>query len=134
MTFEQEQALAVFTASGEAARFIVGQKWQVTYLVLLAYAALAAAPRAICNNVANSFCAVVALGTAALASYHLSSLHQEHKDRHEEVFDAAAKELPLVLEIHEWTRAPPPGDIIWSQVAAVWIGAVLVIWINLSRR
>jgi hypothetical protein len=142
MAFEpsQEQALAVFTASGEAVRFLVSQKWHVTYLVLLAYGALAAAPPLICKNVANSVCvaanrgcAVVALVLAGFASWHLCNLDKEHAQQFEIVY-AAGKELQLVLDLHGWTEAPEPGSLILLLVGAVLIGAVLVICINLSRR
>jgi hypothetical protein len=138
MAFEpsQEQALAVFTASGEAARFLVSQKWQVTYFVLTAYVALTAAPRLI-RNVANWVwvatnwgCVFLAAVTAVLAWVHLCSLHREHKDRLAEV-QAAAKELPVVLQIHG-KEADEPGLLIVGLVAAIWIGAWLVIWINVA--
>jgi hypothetical protein len=74
----EAQALAVFTASGEASRFLASQKWQVTFLVLSAYVALTAAPRLISGNAANGVrdrvslgCVVLAALIAVAAWYHL---------------------------------------------------------------
>jgi hypothetical protein len=134
-----EQALAVYTSSGEAHRFVVGQMWQVTYLVLLAYAALAAAPPLIGEDVAdliwiaaNSLCAVLAPVIARLASMHLRNLHQTDT-RHLERVYKAAKELQLVLDLHGWKAAPRPGRRICALMTAVLFGALLTIGINLSR-
>jgi hypothetical protein len=99
----QEQALAVFTSSGEAHRFVVGQMWQVTYLVLLAYVALAAAPPLIDDSKAgvnwvamNLVCAFLAPVIVVLASAYLWSLYQADTKRLKEVY-AAGEKLPVVL-------------------------------------
>jgi NAD/NADP transhydrogenase beta subunit len=116
--------------------------WQVTYLVLLTYAALVAAPTSIGDRedvanlvwvAANSVCAAVAFVTAGLASMYLRSLHQADTKRLEEVY-AAGKKLPLVLDLHGWTEAPKPNwRLILVLRITVWIGALLAIGINLSR-
>jgi hypothetical protein len=114
-----EQALAVFTASGEAHRFLVGQMWQVTYFALLAHGALAAAPTLIGDRgqvwvAVNWFCAFVAAGIAVLASCYLLSLYEADAKRLEEVY-AAGKKLPLVRSfISGRARPNPTGGSIWS--------------------
>jgi hypothetical protein len=136
-----QEALVVFTASGEAILWLESQRWQVTYFVLLAYAALAAAPQLICKNAANGVrvlvnwsCVGFVCAIAGLASWHLWNLQEEHSDQFKILYDAARRELPLVLDLHGWKEAPEPGRLVWGLVAAVWIGALLVIGISLSRR
>ena len=127
--------------------------WQVTYLVLLAYAAFAAAPTLIGDRkevanwvwfAVNSVCAVVAFGTAVSASIYLWSLHQADTERLEEVYEAG-KKLPTVRDLHGWTapdganeeadRERPKAN--WNLTLvlciAVVIGAALAIGINLLR-
>jgi hypothetical protein len=142
-TINQAQALAVFTNSGEANRFLQGQMWQVTYLILLAYGALVVAPERIFRNgaanwvciAANLFCAVLASVAAVLAHIYLGNLDGQAGRRLEEVRAAAQTWLPVVVDLHGWRCAPPPnpGRIIWLLQSAVWIGALLVICINLTR-
>jgi hypothetical protein len=137
-----EQALAVFTSSGEASRFLQGQMWQVTYLILLAYGALATAPGLIRRNVASGgrvaaygFCAVLAFVIAVPAHIYLGNLHWQAGERLEEV-RAAGRMLPVVADLMGWRECvppPKPGRLILLLGIAVWVGAGLVIWINLSR-
>jgi hypothetical protein len=111
----EEQALAVFTSSGEAIRFLQSQMWQVTYFVLLAYVALVTAPELICGNVAtgvciapNLVCAVFAIVTGFGAGWYLRNMHRQAGIRLNEVRAAAHRSLPEVVEIHGGeTRAHP---------------------------
>jgi hypothetical protein len=149
----EEQALAVFTSSGEASRFLRGQMWQVTYLILLAYVALITAPELICTNAAkgvcvapNLVCIALAIVTAVGASWYLRNLHRQAGRRLEEA-RAAGRMLPVVSRLHGSAEAPQPdasslsedgerrgpGRLIWLLLIAVWIGAVLAFWTNLSR-
>ena len=79
----EEQALAVFTSSGEAVRSLISQRWQVTYYVLAAYVALVAVPKWISKdaNVARGVCTVLAFVTAVVASWHLWNLREEHAEQ-----------------------------------------------------
>jgi hypothetical protein len=135
----QEQALAVYTSSGEAVRFFIGQRWQATNYVLAAYVALVVAPELICKNVANGICvlansvgAALAALTFVLASVHLCNLREEHADQLD-LLNAARMKLPLVAELHGPPPSPGPGRIIWVLIAALFVGALLVALINLSR-
>jgi hypothetical protein len=136
----EEQALAVFTSSGEAVRFLIGQRWQVTNYALAAYVALVAAPEWISKNdhrsqiTAGLLCAVLAFVTFGLTSYHLCNLQEEHADQLGRVYTAGMK-LSLVAELHGWPTASPgePGGVICAMVAALFVGALLVAWINVSR-
>src|SRR5690606_34290060 len=126
----EEQALAVFTSAGEAARSLIGQRWQVTYYVLAAYAALVTAPELIARyqNWARFVCAFLAGCIAVPASRHLWLLWGRH-DRQIDISEAAAKELSLVLKLLRWDQEPPlgAGASYLLLIAAVIVGAGLVI-------
>jgi hypothetical protein len=141
MAFEasQEQALAVYISAGEAVRFLIGQRWQVTNYALLAYVALAAAPEWISRNgrrsqiAAGLLCTIFAFVIFGLTSFHLWNLHEQHADQLDLVY-AAGKKLPLVEKLRGWPPPPiGPGRVLCALVAALFIGALLVAWINLSR-
>jgi hypothetical protein len=136
-TLNQEQALSVFTSAGEAIRFLASERWQVTYFVFLAYVALVTTPELICKNVANcvclvanASCAVVAFLLLFPASYHLLNLQEQHAELLC-ILDAAEQKLPVVLELVG--QPDRPGRVYWGLLAALIIGAVLVICINGSR-
>jgi hypothetical protein len=138
----QEQALEVFKASGEAVRFLMGERWQVTNYALAAYVALVATPELIYRYrkdrvcfLANLFCIALAIIIAVAASWHLCNLREQHAEHVETMYAAANDDLPRVLELLGWKKARPagPGRVYSALVLALFVGAVLVALINLSR-
>ena len=107
---KKEQALAIFHHAGGRNPLFKGQQWLVTNYVLLAYAALAAAPLSVAKWVswASVLCAVLALGTAGAAGRILWGLDKAH-DKELDRMDAARAQLPLVSKSMPsgWGAAPP---------------------------
>jgi hypothetical protein len=160
---EQGQALAVFNHATEEIRFFKGQQWRVTNYALLAYAALAAAPRLIEResvgdcvwSVANLGCALVALVTASLAFGVLGSLNKAlGKERrrmdkarcnllllmaihNSEPRDRAARYWPCRFRFRRRTQHRADDDahdpVVCVLRAALVIGLVIVFLINLAR-
>jgi hypothetical protein len=146
---QRKQALETFKHAAQEIRFYISQKWQVTNYALVAYGALVAAPALIvdCKDAASAVlcvkvnvgCAVLVFGAAALAYGTLSSLQKSHATELKRLVEAR-DELLLVKKIHEQSefkpgaaRATHPGRTIWVLWAALAIGALLAIGINISR-
>jgi hypothetical protein len=134
----EQQALAVFNHAAEEIRFFKGQQWRVTNYALLAYAALAAAPRwmGAWKGYANALCSVAVIFAGLVAWRVLRSLNEAHAKERRRMERARREKLSVVAELH--ANGSPidgraTGRIVWIMGAALVIGAVLAILINLSR-
>jgi hypothetical protein len=129
----EQQALATFSHAAEERRFLREHQWQITNYVLIAYAALTAAPEWLdpdsCWRSLTSLFAIVLMSLAGVQGWRVMLNERRHLNRERERLDAAQNRLPLIGEIPV-TGHPPRNR---GLFAAVFLGWVFGSLINLSR-
>jgi hypothetical protein len=145
VVLNQEQALAVFNQAAEQMRFYRSHQWQITYYAVIAYAALATAPRLVRRGAWRGPVSGVALLLVIGAAWQAGRTlwYSEDLRLTEQARQVAARKqhLSLIDGIYEnyqpterWERPlsvwmPPRPRFPWGLVAAVALGAALAIMI-----